>query len=203
VVRTRTGTVVGTPAYLAPELAAGRREVDRRADVYGLGVMAYQLLVGRLPFAGDSYQLLVSHIEMPPPRPVEVIPGFPVEVEAVLLRALAKQPGERLDRAGEFTEALIAAAAPGWPPAPEASLGALVRQSFEEKTRMAATADVPTAPATRSATDPAGRVAPELPAADVPVFRPADRRLAVVIRVVVAALVATAVAAAVVVLLAH
>lgn len=103
-----SGAVEGL-AYLAPELARGDLAVDRRADVYGLGVIAYELLVGRVPFPvdpADPYATVRAQMEEPPPRPGRTAPGFPPLLEAALLWALAKPPERRPATAGELAAAL-------------------------------------------------------------------------------------------------
>jgi hypothetical protein len=103
------GTPPGTPAYMAPELARGDSSIDVRADVYSLGVMAYEMLVGRVPFAVDAedvYATVRAHAEQPPPRPSTLRPGFPPLLQAALLWALQKPPERRPATAGEFAAAL-------------------------------------------------------------------------------------------------
>jgi eukaryotic-like serine/threonine-protein kinase len=112
-VRTRTGIVVGTPTYLSPEIVAGD-PVDRQGDVYSLGVVAYELLVGRPPFLGGVYQLLKAHTSEPAPRPDSVKPDFPIDVASVLSAALAKSPSERPSSAGELVADLIEASPSDW-----------------------------------------------------------------------------------------
>src|SRR5215471_18164914 len=109
--RSRTGRAgaVGGLAYLAPEQARGDLAVDRRADVYGLGVIAYELLVGRVPFPvdpADPYATVRAQMEEPPPRPGRLVPGFPPLLEAALLWALEKPPERRPATAGELATAL-------------------------------------------------------------------------------------------------
>jgi eukaryotic-like serine/threonine-protein kinase len=109
--RSRTGRAggVGGLAYLAPELARGDLAVDRRADVYALGVMAYEMLVGRVPFPvdpADPYAAVRAQMEDPPPRPGALVPGFPPLLEAALLWALQKPPERRPATAGELAAAL-------------------------------------------------------------------------------------------------
>jgi serine/threonine-protein kinase len=104
----RAGAVEGL-AYLAPELARGDLAVDRRADVYSLGVIAYQMLVGRVPFPvdpGDPYATVRAQMEEPPPRPSELVPGFAPLLEAALLWALEKPPERRPATAGELVRSL-------------------------------------------------------------------------------------------------
>jgi len=108
---TRSGIVLGTPEYMAPEQAAGA-EVDRRADIYALGVIAYEMLVGRRPFDSDDVMsLLMAHLNATPPPPSTVRPdlGFGPEVDEAMAKALAKSPAARPQRAAELVEQLDAA----------------------------------------------------------------------------------------------
>ncbi len=103
---TATGMVVGTPAYMAPEQAIGR-PVDARADQYALGVLAFELLTGRTPFRSESpFAVLDKHLREAPPPPSAFVPSLPPSVDAVLARALAKQPQERFATCREMVEAL-------------------------------------------------------------------------------------------------
>jgi len=110
---TQSGQLVGTPAYMAPELVLGG-EADRRTDLYGLGVLLYQMLAGRPPFRAES-PLAVLHAQLntPPPPPSAFAPGVSAAVDAVLLRALEKDPDHRYQRADELARAFRAALAPG------------------------------------------------------------------------------------------
>jgi serine/threonine-protein kinase len=94
---TRTGAVFGTPNYMSPEQALGK-PLDHRTDIYALGVMMYELFVGRVPFRGDSFmQVLTQHIMQAPVPPREAAPvrEVPPEVERIVLRAMAKEAGDR------------------------------------------------------------------------------------------------------------
>ena len=109
---TTSGSIVGSPAYIAPEQAnAGK--VDGRADQYALGCVLYELLTGRLPFPGDNMaSVLMQHMTQPPQPPRELNPALPAAAEAVVLKALAKEPIERYaivaDMAHAFRMALSA-----------------------------------------------------------------------------------------------
>ena len=85
--------LLGTPHYISPEQARGVKNLDGRTDVYSLGVVLYELLVGKVPFTGDSaYSIIHDHIYTPLPAPSQVNPELPENVEAVLYKALEKQP---------------------------------------------------------------------------------------------------------------
>jgi len=111
-------TVSGTPHYMAPEQAAASRDLDARADVYALGAMLYYTLTGRPPFEGDNaIAIMMAHARDPVARPSEVRPGIPADLEAVVLRALAKNPAERFSSVRELSNALAAcASASEWGP---------------------------------------------------------------------------------------
>jgi serine/threonine-protein kinase len=103
---TRTGTVLGTPAYMSPEQAGGEA-VDARGDVYSLGAVAFFALGGRPPFEGATVgQLLSAHLTKPVPDVAEVRPGVPADLAAVVARCLAKDPAHRFQTAVELDEAL-------------------------------------------------------------------------------------------------
>lgn len=103
---TQVGESIGTPAYMSPEQCVGD-EVDTRSDLYSFGVVVYQMLTGTLPFRGDTRALLRAHfVAEIPPFPAEV--GVPEAVEAVIRRALAKEPAARFASAPAFAAALRA-----------------------------------------------------------------------------------------------
>ena len=107
---TRTGTSLGTPAYMSPEQAQGM-PVDHRSDIYALGVMLYEMLAGVLPFQADTpVALLHQHVATPPPPLRERVPGIPRSLEKIVMRALAKNPDDRFATAGEFADTLEAEA---------------------------------------------------------------------------------------------
>jgi WD40 repeat protein/serine/threonine protein kinase len=105
---TKSGVLVGTPAYMAPEQASGTNAlVGPTTDVYALGVMLYQLLTGELPFQGDSaLEVLHAVTSVEPVRPRRLQPGVPRDLEAVALKCLEKEPGRRYAMALELAEDL-------------------------------------------------------------------------------------------------
>jgi len=106
---TRTGSVLGTPHYMAPEQAMGRK-IDARADLYALGVILYEGATGQKPIPGDSiYVLIRNHVEHVPVAPRTLRGDLPVAYGEVIMRALAKDPSQRFASALEFGAALEAA----------------------------------------------------------------------------------------------
>ena len=104
---TRTGGMLGTFDYIAPEQIQASTNVDGRADVYAFGIMAYQMLSGELPFQHNNPgALLIAHLTQPPPDPRELAPELPDDAAQAIRRALAKSPEERYLTAGEFAAAL-------------------------------------------------------------------------------------------------
>jgi tRNA A-37 threonylcarbamoyl transferase component Bud32/thioredoxin-like negative regulator of GroEL len=105
--------MVGTPQYISPEQAKGVRELDARTDIYSLGVVLYELLVGQAPFTADTpYAIIHDHIFTPLPMPRELNPSLPEPTERVLLKALAKEPDDRFQSVDELMTALQNALGP-------------------------------------------------------------------------------------------
>ncbi|HJV05434.1 MAG TPA: protein kinase, partial [Actinomycetota bacterium] len=106
---TQTGTVLGTASYLSPEQARGDR-VDARSDVYSLGCVLYEMVTGRTPFAADSsVAMAFRHVNEEPRPPSELRPEVPAELDAVVMRALEKEPDHRFRSAAEMRGALLSA----------------------------------------------------------------------------------------------
>ncbi|HIQ01687.1 MAG TPA: serine/threonine protein kinase, partial [Anaerolineales bacterium] len=113
--------MVGTPQYISPEQAKGETRLDARTDIYSLGVVLYELLVGRVPFQADTpYAVIHNHIFTPLPLPRDLKPELPEPLERMLLKALAKDPDDRFQTVEEMIGAFQAALGPApAPPLPE------------------------------------------------------------------------------------
>jgi serine/threonine-protein kinase len=104
---TNHGETLGTPAYMAPEQARGE-PVSEATDLYAVGIVLFELLTGRLPFqAENTLAMMVAHVEQRPEPPSALQPGVPPELDAVVLRALAKEPGQRFGSTREMERALV------------------------------------------------------------------------------------------------
>ncbi len=100
---TQTGMVLGTPLYMSPEQARGDEELDHRVDVYALGVIMYEASTGRVPFMGNNYLSVISQVLNEDPKPPrELRPELSEELEAVVLKAMAKDPTERYASANDM-----------------------------------------------------------------------------------------------------
>jgi eukaryotic-like serine/threonine-protein kinase len=110
---TTTGTILGTVSYLSPEQARGE-EPDARSDLYSLGVLLYEVLVGRPPFAGETHiATAMKHLREEPPPARSVRAGIPRALDATLLKALEKSPQDRYQTAAEMRAALTGASPSG------------------------------------------------------------------------------------------
>ena len=104
---TGLGTGIGTPEYMAPEQWEGKKEIDGRVDIYGLGVVFYELITGRSPFTADTVPAIMMKVMVDPlPRPKKYCKDIPDSVEKVIFKALARKPENRYSNMGEFAGAL-------------------------------------------------------------------------------------------------
>jgi hypothetical protein len=104
---TQAGAVMGTPAYMSPEQAAGQVEqVGPASDIYSLGVLLFEMLVGRPPFTGSASEVIGKILYLPPPKPTELLREVNSELEAICLRAMSKRPEHRYASVVEFRQAL-------------------------------------------------------------------------------------------------
>jgi serine/threonine-protein kinase len=127
-VKTRTGTLMGTPIYMSPEQCRGTKTVDHRSDVYSLGVIFYEMLVGQPPFVSDGFGELVNmHLNVPPQSPRSHRAEISEQLDSIVLKMLAKNPEDRYPDMPSFTAALklaqsgavqLASSAPSLPGAP-------------------------------------------------------------------------------------
>jgi serine/threonine-protein kinase len=105
---TQEGMSIGTPAYMSPEQLSGI-ELDARSDLYAAGVVLFECVTGRLPFEADTtWALIGKQLEETPPDPRTFNPEVPEALARVILQAMARQPGDRYQSAGEMHDALAA-----------------------------------------------------------------------------------------------
>jgi serine/threonine-protein kinase len=102
--------LMGTPHYISPEQARGDKDLDERTDIYSLGIVLYETVVGRVPFSADTpFSIIHDHIYTPLPLPCEVNPAVPPEIQNVLLKALAKDREDRFVTAQQMVDAYLGA----------------------------------------------------------------------------------------------
>ena len=107
---TAPNLVIGTPQYMSPEQCSQDSEIDSRSDIYSLGVILFEMLVGHVPFAGDSpTMVMMKHLQEPVPSVLEERDDLPASVGRVVARAMAKLPGNRYQNVGELIEDLTIA----------------------------------------------------------------------------------------------
>lgn len=104
---TATGGMIGTPAYMSPEQVMGKEEIDGRSDIYALGAVLYEMLTGRQPYDSESGMgMAMAHLTQPVPQLSETAPQLPAGYQAIIDRAMAKEPTARYQRAAELAAAL-------------------------------------------------------------------------------------------------
>jgi serine/threonine protein kinase len=111
--QTSTYTILGTPRYMSPEQARSSAHVDKRSDIYSLGCVLFELLVGRRPFEGDPSMLIDRHEREIPPRVKTLVPALPKSLDDLIARMLAKAPAARPQSMEEVQQELLAAATLG------------------------------------------------------------------------------------------
>ncbi|NMC72050.1 MAG: serine/threonine protein kinase, partial [Myxococcales bacterium] len=178
---TRTGTVLGTPLYMSPEQARGDSDVDARTDVWSMGVITYEMLIGQPPFRGDNYnQVLFSVLNAPIASIRSQRAGVSRELDAVVMRALERDVRRRFESAQTFREALLgawmsvgesgfalrASIPPGDPDllSGDTAVGAYPTATSSEPSPAPAPAGADTAVSERMATVPLGYPPPGTPA---------------------------------------
>ncbi|MCA9901336.1 MAG: serine/threonine protein kinase, partial [Anaerolineales bacterium] len=132
--------IMGTPQYISPEQAKGNMDLDGRTDIYSFGIVVYEMVTGRVPFASDTgYSVIHSQIFDPPPLPSSLNDKISPALELVLLKVLSKEPADRYATAGEFVAAFKTALEDA--PSKIGPAGSLVLpDSTEKKTQPVATA---------------------------------------------------------------
>jgi serine/threonine protein kinase len=109
---TAPNLIIGTPQYMSPEQCSQASDIDARSDIYSFGIILFEMLAGHVPFAGDSpTATMMKHLQEPPPSVLDERKDLPAGVGLVVVRALAKRPEDRFQKAGELADALAVAAA--------------------------------------------------------------------------------------------
>lgn len=156
--------MLGTPHYISPEQAQGQTDLDLRTDIYSLGVVLYQLVVGRVPFMGDTpFSIVHDHIYTPLPLPTSLNSSVPAEIEAVLLKALAKNRDDRYESADALAEAFDGAVRATQRAGISPSVATPAQDATETDIVRDQPAEMPTPTAAAQATPRAQPVEPTLP----------------------------------------
>jgi serine/threonine protein kinase len=153
--------IMGTPQYISPEQAMGKKDLDAGTDIYSFAVMLYEMVVGQVPFSADTpFSIIHDHIYTPLPLPQTINPSVPEPVQRVLLKALAKERADRYETVGDLVAAFKAA----WNEAGVPMQGTSVTiaksavPSPADKTRMKATAEPTKMAAKAQSVEPAPKV---------------------------------------------
>lgn len=153
--------IMGTPQYISPEQAMGKKDLDAGTDIYSFAVMLYEMVVGQVPFSADTpFSIIHDHIYTPLPLPQSINPKVPEPVQRVLLKALAKERADRYETVGD----LVAAFKSAWNEAGVPMQGTLItiakstEPSPADKTRMKSTAEPTKMAAKAEVAAPASKV---------------------------------------------
>ena len=165
-IKTRTGVIMGTPAYMSPEQCKSAGEVDFRSDIYSMGCVLYEMACGRPPFLGEGVgEVIGAHIYEAPPPPRSLNSRVSPALEAAVLRTLAKNPSQRTPSMAQLRRELEDAAGPhlrhppGERDSPPARLGTPPSQSTESRTTLGDSASESIPPRRRSRSRPVAIVA--------------------------------------------
>ncbi|MEP6782000.1 MAG: protein kinase [Gemmatimonadaceae bacterium] len=132
---TATGIAIGTPAYMSPEQASGERDVDGRSDLYSLGIVAYQMLIGEPPFIGNTTPvLLVKHLAETPIPVEERRADIPPDLARIVMRLLQKSPDHRFPDATDLVQALKSGVVPATPLGTPVVAGGTARNAWSPPT---------------------------------------------------------------------
>ncbi|HEY0098412.1 MAG TPA: protein kinase [Pyrinomonadaceae bacterium] len=143
---TAPNLIIGTPQYMSPEQCSQASGIDARSDIYSLGIILYEMLVGHVPFTGESATaIMLKHLQEPPPSVLDERKDVPPAVAQVIARALSKMPEDRQASAGELAEALASAAADA-PDVQTASVGGETSENAQLGSGNTNRIVVPTAP---------------------------------------------------------
>ena len=178
---TQTGMVIGTPEYMSPEQALGKRgdEIDGRSDLYSLGIVMYRMLTGELPFQAETtVEMILQHLKTPPKAPHQLKPelAIPEAVSAIVMKALEKDREKRYATGAEMAAAIKKARGSTTLASRKIDWGALSSAAAS----FGAESDAPSSPAVRSSAAtarpaPASAAAPAPPAAEKPIYRTSAR----------------------------
>jgi eukaryotic-like serine/threonine-protein kinase len=153
--KTRTGTLIGTPAYMSPEQCAGRGNIDARSDIYALGIVMYEMLTGHVPFKGEGFgDIVVAQLTETAKKPSELRKDIPPELDAIVMKAIEKEAEARFQSMEELGVALSDPATFARSPGAVAYFGAVAAAAT---TSVPAINDAPSGPtaAERSSSDAA------------------------------------------------